>query len=331
MNKIRNSIKLLNEKQIIGAGKIGAFFDSPKDSHILTHAHAFKRNKKFHLVGFVDVDLKKADEAVKTWGGKAFSNISEAFRTIKCIDIAVVSSPDETHARVIEELSQYPLKLIFLEKPLAKTLDEARNIVDLCTSKHLPVLINYSRRFVKEFQESRERIKTGTYGDYLTGMAYYGKGVLHNGSHIIDLVLYLIGEIERGVCLEKIHDCYDDDPSVSAQLKLDNNREFFLQAVDARIVTVCELDIIFEKARIKITDSDFKIQEFEIADSQIFEGYKIFKPIRSIVTSQNRALEQAVKNIEGYLLRDEILECDMYDGLKAVEIATQLVQKAIQR
>ena len=50
---------------IIGAGKIGAFFDSPDSSNILTHAHAFTANRNFRLLGFVDKDLNQAGRAAQ--------------------------------------------------------------------------------------------------------------------------------------------------------------------------------------------------------------------------------------------------------------------------
>ena len=42
---------------VIGAGKIGALFDHPNDIKILTHAHAYKTNPNFEIVGFADSDF----------------------------------------------------------------------------------------------------------------------------------------------------------------------------------------------------------------------------------------------------------------------------------
>lgn len=56
---------------IIGAGNIGAFFDMPYSKNVLTHAHAFSKVEGFNLLGFVDVDNKKAIEAANIWNAKA--------------------------------------------------------------------------------------------------------------------------------------------------------------------------------------------------------------------------------------------------------------------
>ena len=41
---------------IIGAGNIGALYDTPDMDKVLTHAHAFSIINGFKLLGFVDLD-----------------------------------------------------------------------------------------------------------------------------------------------------------------------------------------------------------------------------------------------------------------------------------
>ena len=48
---------------IVGAGKMGAFFDEPGSDNIFTHAHAYNNHPGFELSGFVDIDGKRARRA----------------------------------------------------------------------------------------------------------------------------------------------------------------------------------------------------------------------------------------------------------------------------
>ena len=41
----------------------GAFFDTRNDEDVLSHAHAYAVHPDFELVGFVDIDSRKAEEA----------------------------------------------------------------------------------------------------------------------------------------------------------------------------------------------------------------------------------------------------------------------------
>ena len=214
-----------------------------------------------------------------------------------------------------------------MEKPIATSLEEARAMVDCCAQKGLPVLVNYSRRFVKEFQALHDRIKRGEFGAYVTGSGYYGKGIVHNGSHMIDLVRFLVGEVREAVSLGAVVDLSEDDPSVSAQLVLDHGEFFFLHAVDSRVVTVFEADMFFEKVRIKIVDSGAKIEEADVAEDVVFPGYKVFRPGRVLATSLHCALAQAVENVEGHLNHGEPLLSDMNNGYRAFEIALNLAHQ----
>jgi predicted dehydrogenase len=302
---------------IIGAGNIGAFFDIPESERILTHAHAFTKHAGFKLIGFFDNDIKKAQKAADIWGCNAFKSIDEAFKFEK-VDIVIVAVPDEYHYAVLKEISKFSVKVVFAEKPLTKTVVEANEIVQIFKDKNIDVIVNYSRRFVPEFERIKNNIETGIYGEYMTGTGYYGKGIIHNGSHLIDLLRYLIGEIDTIKPISSIQDFYPDDKSISAVFTFENNRPFFLQYADCRKYTIFEIDILFERKRIRIYDSGFKIEEYDIQDNKIFKGYKNVVKTADIDTSLHNALYNAAENIYKHLIEGQNLKCNIEDGYKTL-------------
>ena len=60
---------------IIGAGKIGASFDSPNDEMVISHAHGYYNHDGFEIVGFVDTQFDQAELAAEKWGGKAYRTV----------------------------------------------------------------------------------------------------------------------------------------------------------------------------------------------------------------------------------------------------------------
>lgn len=308
---------------IIGAGNIGAFFDTPENEEILTHAHAFTRHTGFDLVGFFDIDQKKAQKAAGLWGCKAFRTIDNAFNS-ESIDVVSVAVPDEYHYAVLKEISRFPIKVVFVEKPLTKTADEAKEIVQIFKDRSIDVSVNYSRRFVPEFERIKNNIEMGIYGKYLTGTGYYGKGIIHNGSHLIDLLRYLIGEIDTMKPICSISDFYSNDESVSAVLTFENNKPFFLQHVDCRKYTIFEIDVLFERKRIKIYDSGFKIGEYDIQKSKIFKGYKNIVKTVEIDTSLHNALYNAAEDIYKHLIEGQNLKCNIENGYKTLIISIKI-------
>jgi len=321
----QNKYKVL----IVGAGRIGALFDNPGSENILTHANAFCKDERFELLDFVDVDLVKANYAAQRWRCHAFKDIKEAFSRYE-IDVVVVAVCDDYHYEVLKELVYFSVKLVFAEKPLTRTLKEAAEIVSLYKEKQIPIIVNYSRRFIPEFEILKKEIRDGLYGCYITGFGCYGKGILHNGSHMLDLLRYLIGDIKGFKVESSVFDYYKDDPTVSAILKFNNKSKFFLQEVDCSLFTIFELDLLFEKKRIRIIDSGFKIETYDVKASPIFNGYKNLIKTNEFNTKLNRAMYYAVENIGDYLVNKEKIKCTSHDAYNVMKVCLQIRDSALR-
>ncbi len=314
---------------IIGAGKIGALFDDPESSDILTHAHAFSEHKKFNLLGFVDTDINKSINAAKRWNCNYFCSIEKVFANNR-IDIVCVAVPDEYHYEVLKRISTFSPKFVFAEKPLTKTLEETKNIIAIYKQKKIPILVNYTRRFVPELIALKEALDNKMFGGFVGGVGYYGKGILHNGSHMVDLLRYLIGEITEVESLSYNFDFYSDDPSVSSILTFNNNSKFFMKDVDCSLYSVFELDLLFEKKRVRIIDLGFKIEIYEVYENEVFKGYKKLKKVEEIETSLGKALSFVVENISDFLEKKVELKCCVNDAYKAMQICLELKEKALK-
>lgn len=308
---------------IIGAGNIGAFFDTPSSENTLTHAKAFSRTEGFNLLGFVDASKKNGEEAAKLWGVNYYSTLEEAFTKNK-VDIVSVCVPDEYHYDILKRISNYPIKLVFAEKPLAKNMDQANKIIKIYKEKSIRCLVNYSRRFVAEFNILKENILKGQYGKFVCGNGYYGKGTLHNGSHLIDLLRYLIGEIEDIKVINYNFDFYNDDPSISAILSFQKKRDFVMQNLPCNNYTIFELELLFEHRRIRIVDSGFKIEEYSVLDSKVFNGYRNLFKEKEYETELNKAMLKAIINIYNSLTYDEELKCTLDDAYKDMKVCEKL-------
>ncbi len=306
---------------IVGAGRIGAFFDTLDNENVLTHAHAFSKHPQFNLIGFVDKDFAIATKAAKLWDCKSFQSINDAFFKNK-IDVVVVAVCDEHHYRVLKEVLNYKIQLIFAEKPLTKSLKEAEEIVDLSKEKKIPILVNYSRRFVPKFIDLKNKIRSGELGNFVGGCGYYGKGFLHNGSHLIDLLNYFSLSIERVETISKRYDFFDDDPTISAVLKLKNNTLFFIQGVDCSLYTIFELDLFFEKARIRVVDFGCIIEEYCLNDNSIFNGYRNLNIKQKIKADYSKSLYFAAQNIADFLDDKSELLCIAQDVLSVMKVCS---------
>lgn len=307
---------------IVGAGNIGAFFDTPHSENVLTHAHAFSKVEGFNLLGFVDISDDIGEKASNLWGVNYYSTLEEAFNNK--IDVLSICVPDEYHYDILKKISNFPIKLVFVEKPLAKNMIEANEIIKIFKEKNIRCLVNYSRRFVTEFNILKDNISKGKYGKIISGNGYYGKGTLHNGSHLIDILRYLIGEIKNFQVINHKFDFYDDDPSVSAIFNFEKGGNFVMQNIPCNNYTIFELELLFEHRRIRIIDSGFKIEEYSVIDSKVFNGYRNLSEENEYETQLSTAMLNAVINMYNNLEYDEELKCTLEDGYKDMEVCERL-------
>jgi predicted dehydrogenase len=188
---------------IIGAGKQGTGIGQEKSQNkIISFAKAFNIHEGFFIGGFIDKDIYKANNAAKIYNTHIFSSINNAFDVSKMeiygeIDIAVVSTSDETHYELLKQLADHPLKLVICEKPICTNLQEAREIVELYKQKNIPILVNYTRRFLPYYQELKYKYESGEFGRLLNVQIVTNKGILHTTSHAIDFVQWFTTEDDK--------------------------------------------------------------------------------------------------------------------------------------
>lgn len=310
---------------IIGAGRIGATMDDPRSPHILTHAHGYQACEGFEIVGFVDRDLERAEAAATRWGGAAFASVEELFET-EPVEVVSICLPDELHYETLLRLAEKPVKFIFLEKPAVRTAEEADAVRALYGDLPIKVQVNYTRRFVPEIRSLREAIREGHYGAFLAGTGYYGKGLLHNGSHMVDLLQFLVGQVGRVDKVGEMADFSDQDPSVSALLTMACGGVFYLCPIDSRKFHVFELDLTFERKRIRICGLGTVIEEYSVGDNEVFDGYRTLNKDNEYSTGHPKAMYHAITNIRNHLERNEALVCTLEESFDTVKTCSRILR-----
>lgn len=160
---------------IIGCGNQGAGANQqPDERKIINFADAFSRHPGFDKICFVDQKNRKAYDAMRKFGGWA-TTIRYACEFLGA-EIAIVTTPDDDHYMALKQLAKYPLKLVICEKPLCTDLEQAREIVQLYRDKGIPLMCDYTRCFIPELRELKN--KNPQYG-----VCLFNRGWLHSGSH----------------------------------------------------------------------------------------------------------------------------------------------------
>jgi len=183
---------------IIGAGGQGALADAPgsgNENKIISFGHAFKEHLGFKRVLLYDKDFKKAEKAANIWGCQwiKLKQFDPCILRSELIDIVVITTPDSTHYEILKQLvdvKHYKLRLVICEKPICTDLQQAREIVELYKAKGIPLMVNYTRRFLPYYEDLKRRYEAGEFGELIHYEALFNRGLLHTGSHLVDFLTW---------------------------------------------------------------------------------------------------------------------------------------------
>jgi len=283
---------------VIGAGSIGAIkplnIDSPHTKNILTHAHAIKANNKLKLYGIVETDVDKRMEAARRWMCEPAKSISVFSSQYDAADIVVVAVPTEYHLRIIKEICEWKnakgIKILVMEKPFGKDLEEAEKIVSLC-KQHIPqakIVVDYSRRFSELYLLGMD-INNGIYGKIYSASCLYVRGLLRDGCHAIDLFNLMFGKCTYAKKIGPIgfDDYSKDDRTDFVSMSYDKCKYVSLIPHDGRAYDIFEIDIHTDQGRLRIVEHGKMIFRYYIEKEKTFGNYNSISAI-NIETSETK-------------------------------------------
>jgi len=313
---------------VIGCGSIGALkpgdIDLPGGTNILTHSHALWRHERIDLVAVCDIDPEKTTQAMNKWECDARANINNLFYAFNP-DIVVIATPTETHAKILMEVIGHSPKLIIAEKPFGLNFEQAVKMVNIYSE--IPIAIDYIRRYANGYKDIKKQIDTGIFGKALNCRVLYTRGLFHEGCHGLDLMHWFFGNIidqyvevrDIGVGKERyIVDLNDDDPTVYANFEFVGCPNVVFHPCDGRCYGIFEVDICFEKGRLRFIDNGLYVEKYPINEENEWGhkslGYGLTSVIRT-ETGLNTALYNLVDNAVNFLDEKEPLICTAEDAL----------------
>ena len=178
---------------IAGFGKIAAGYAADpvmaRHYRYTTHSQVLLAHPRFDWIAAVDPtpDARAAAARLKDVETAATGADLKMGRDA---DILVLATPPGP-AR-LELLAAFPkLKAVLVEKPLGRTLDEARAFLDACAARNILVQVALWRRADPAFRALAEGDLAKRIGALQTGHAVYGNGLHNNGVHMVDVIRML--------------------------------------------------------------------------------------------------------------------------------------------
>ncbi|BAN36698.1 dehydrogenase and related protein [Sulfuricella denitrificans skB26] len=329
VNVGRNPLLVL----IVGCGNIAGVFDQGRSHRDppYTHAGAYTRDGRFNLTACIEPDDKRRSEFMAAWGVPAgFRSIEQALGSGSQFDVISICSPTDCHAHDLEMALHLKPKMIFCEKPVSTSVAETKRLVTECGKLDIPLGVNYTRRWDPDISKLQADMQAGRWGQLRSVVGYYNKGILNNGSHMLDLLNLLVGPMDIVKVGKPIQDYFPNDPTVPAWLEGAQGVPVHLVCGHAEDYAIFELQLVFSRGMLTMEEGGMFWHERRVLDSEIFKGYRVLEEGVRRAGEYPRAMLQAVDNIYRAINQGDPLASTGESALAAQHVCEQIKQQACE-
>ncbi|HTH16555.1 MAG TPA: Gfo/Idh/MocA family oxidoreductase [Magnetospirillum sp.] len=321
----------MNDVLIIGCGAIAGGYDEGRDDGVIrTHAKAFSRHPGFRPTACVEPDADRRAAFMAAWGiPEGFASLDEVAH--RRFAVACVCGPTATHAEILARLLDMDVAVVLAEKPLTEDTAGAARLVAAYAERGRALAVNYLRRFDPAMTALKHDIASGQLGTLQAAVGYYTKGMLNNGSHMVDLLQHLAGPLEPESVHRALVDYHSDDPTLDCTLTTASGAPVHLHGLDRNAFTIFELDLMFEYQRVHLLDSGFVISRQHVVDSPVFTGYRVLSPAEAEPTQFDQAFAQVAEAVHRHLQTGAPLASTGESALAAQAVCTRLIAMARQQ
>lgn len=312
---------------IIGFGGIAAGYAKDTLMHryypYATHAQVLKDHPQFEWVGIVESDPIVAATAKSEWSiANVYSTVEELARHINP-EIAIIATPPNERFSIIKHMPS--LRGVLVEKPLGLTLREASMFTDYCQQHSLIAEINFWRRTDVLFNRLAKGLLFELIGEVQAIFGVYGNGLKNNGSHLIDFIRFMCGEIQAVQSVTQRYLDYQSpiatDTHVAFDLLLQDKIAHF-QPINFSHYRECSVDIWGETGRLSIVQEGMKVLHYACKNNRATQGcFEIASDQpKEIDSTVGHALYHMYTNLADALLNGAPQKSSIMEGLKNIQI-----------
>lgn len=318
---------------IVGCGRIGAsYIQNTYVKEIPSHALAYFKEPRTNIIAAADIYDNRLLTFQKRWQTKRIYKDYRLMLKCELPDIVSICTPIDTHYDILKDIASRNVRAIWCEKPISDDIKKAEEMVDICKKKGIVLAVNYFRRWSALHKKVNNLIKNKKLGDIQQVICYYSKGILNNGSHIIDILHLFFGEIEFA------HAQIDNpagpqgtnDISLNARLWFKKGFPATLFAFDDKYFRIIEIDIIGTKGRIILKEPQSIFEYYRISKHPYIRGLKSLKTSNfpEVKYEPMQAMSEALDDILQCIQNKARPICSGEDAVMALRIVEAIKKSA---
>ena len=213
---------------IIGPGRIASTYDDevthPKPAgffqgdhrhaglytiHPINHASAYQTTTGYELVAVAGRGQERLDAFAERWRVKPYSDAANMMAEAKPDVVSICTQSAEKAALTIAA-ARAGVKAIIVEKAMATSVAEADAMIAACDEAGALLIVDHPWRFSPMAREAKQRLLDGEIGALGTVSGWSRGGMLHGGTHTLDMLRFFGGEITEVVAWGPVAEEWSD-------------------------------------------------------------------------------------------------------------------------
>lgn len=311
---------------VLGTGHLGRF-----------HLNNWKNIEGITLEGFYDPSDSTAQNIEKEYQIKRFDD-PEAL--IDSCDIVDIVAPTTEHFNLCK-MAVLKSKHVFVEKPMAHTMEEAKTIVKLTREANIKFQVGHVERFNPAFLAAKEFIEHPMFMEVHRLAQYNPRGtdvsvILDLMIHDIDIILSLVPSNVRTIMASGVHVLSDTPDIANVRLEFDNGCVANITSSRISMKKMRKMRIFQKDAYIGIDFLDKKTEIIKYktpSDKNVFtfdvdtgHGHKTIAVATPPVEQTNAILSELRSFVDSVLYNRPVAVSEL-DGYRAMEVAHHILSK----
>ncbi len=311
---------------VFGTGHLGKF-----------HLNNWKEIAGIELVGFYDPNDEIALEVMEKYQLKRYTDPEEL---LSLIDAADIVAPTNYHF----ELCQLAIrngKHVFVEKPLANTMDEARELVKLVKESNVKMQVGHVERFNPAFLATKNLELNPMFIEVHRLAEFNPRGtevsvILDLMIHDIDIILNMVKSEVKNISASGVAVMTDTPDIANVRIEFNNGCVANLTSSRISMKKMRKMRLFQKDAYVGIDFLDKKTEVISLkagSDANAFEfdietpkGKKTIAVANPVVPAVN-AIKKELEEFRDAIVNNTVPVVSELDGFRAMEVAHLILHK----
>jgi predicted dehydrogenase len=311
---------------VFGVGHLGKF-----------HLNNWNEIDGIKIVGFYDPDEKSSLEVAEKYGVKRYKDPAALMNACDIVDVV---APTTVHFEVVK-MAILKSKHIFVEKPLANTMDEAKEILKLAKEANIKFQVGHVERFNPAFLAVKDHANNPMFIEVHRLAQFNPRGtdvsvILDLMIHDIDIILSLVKSNVKNVHANGVNVLSDTPDIANVRIEFDNGCVANLTSSRISMKKMRKMRLFQKDSYISIDFLDKKTEVIkyktpEDTDAFTFDietknGKKTIA-ISAPVIKENNAIKMELESFVNAINNNKTTTVTEIDGYRAMEVAHIILEK----